>query len=486
MDILNRVVGDMNKEQVRFFKLYLSNDASRDDRLDVQLFDYMRRSGENYDEAKIVRKLYPHGSKNSFYRLRNRLLSDVNKSLLLQHMEEDDSLHTLYLLSLEKYHLSRNNFKVALFFLKKAESEARVAENYELLDIIYGDFIRLSNDMPDLNPEHYIGLRKANQHHIKQLRAIDDVLAVVSRKMKLTQNFSSDANPVLSLLQKAIRQYSTDKDLSKSPKLRFRIYHSVTQILLQRRDYATLEQYLLSTWKEFNQEKLFTRNYHDTKLQMLVYLINTLFKNEKLKESLKFTEKLRSCMDEFQGIHFDKYLFYYYNSLVINYSRVDRNKAIETLSEMKAIEKIRSVAYYEFFIYLNLAVCYFDLKDFHQSIRHFNKLFILDGFAATDRALQFKISIAELMVRYELKNFDVLEQKLKLIRKDYKDFIKRRSSSREALMISILSCLIEKESLRSEKSLLSQARQLIINPAKKESGDADILNYASWLRDKIN
>jgi len=128
MDILNNIIESMNKEQVRHFKLFLSRSHASDDRLDVRLFDYMRRSGEKYDESKIVKVLYPDGDKNSFYRLRNRLLRDVNKSLMIQHYDDDDFVYTLYLLSLEKYYLSKSKFRIALFFLKKAESQSKKTE----------------------------------------------------------------------------------------------------------------------------------------------------------------------------------------------------------------------------------------------------------------------------------------------------------------------------------------------------------------------
>lgn len=485
MDILNRVVESMNKEQVRYFKLFLAKSHDREGRMDVRLFDYMRKSGGKYDEKKIVKQLYFGPDKNSFYRLRNRLLKDLNKSMMIQHFDDDETIYPLYLLALERFYLSKNNVKVAYYFLKKAETQSRTTENYELLDIIYGDFIRLSHEMTSVNPEHYIKLRSENHKQIRQLRAIDDILAVVCHKMKLSQNFSTDENPVLALLQKTVKKYSSDKGLSKSPKFRFRIYHAVSQILLQKRNYVTLEKYLLDTWREFNQEKLFNRHNHETKLQMLVFIVNTLFKNENLKESLKFTEKIRVGMEEFQRMHFDKYLFYYYNSLVINYSRTDRDKAIGILNEMKSNNKIRSIPFYEMFIYLNLAVCFFDKHDFHQSIRHMNKLITLEGYTEADSSLKFKIAIAELMIRYELKDFDVLEIKIRQVKKDFKEHILNRSNAREVLMVNIINKLIEKESLRTEKSLLVQAKQLILKPLKKETSDADILNYGNWLREKL-
>lgn len=485
MDILNSIVSSMNKEQVRYFKVYLSRTHDREGRMDVQLFDYMRKSGEDYDEEKIFRKLYTSGDKNSFYRLRNRLLLDLNKSLMVQHFDDDETVHLLHLLALAKFHFSRNNTRVVHYFLKKAESEAKRTENHELLDMVYGDFIRLSHELLSINPEEYIQKRRENQGQIHQLRTIEDILAVVSYKMKVTQNFSTDENPILPLLQETVQKYSHNTEVVKSPKLRFRIYHAVTQILLQKRDYRSLEDYLQGTYKEFEEEKMFSRTNHDTKLQMLVFLINSLFKNNKLNESLRYTAVLKEAMEEYQRLYYDKYLFFYYNSLVINHSRLNRDKAIEILNEMKANEKIRSNPFYEMFVYLNLAVSWFDKKDFHQSIRNLNRLYLLDGYRKADRSLQFKIAIAELMIRYELRDFDVLESKIRQVKKDFREFFTKQVNVREIVMVSVIGKLIEADSLKKEKALLAKVKQLILVNEDPESSDAEILNYKTWLKEKL-
>ncbi len=486
MDVLNSIVSGMSKEQVRFFKLFMSRSHYHEDRLDEKLFDYMRKSGEEYDEAKIVQILYKKSGKNSFYRLRNRLLSDLNKSLMLQNVDDDATLFLLHLLALAKYFLGKNNTKTAFYFLKKAESQAIKIENVEILDIIYGDYIRLSHDLVSIDPEKYISLRTVNHEHIRKLRIIDDILAVVSYKMKVTQNFSSDENPVLELLEQTVKQYSADDDLRTSPTLRFRIYHSVSQILLQKRDYFSLEEYLLKIYEDFTKDKLFNKSNHDVKLQMLVYVINTLFKNNKIKDSLLYTEKLKDAMEEFNRSFYDKYLFFYYNSLVINYSKSDRNRAIEILNEMRTIEKIVLVPFYEMFIYLNLSVSYFDTKDYHQSIRNLNKLYTLKGYLSADKSLQFKIAIAELMIRYELKDFDVLENKIRLIKKDYSEYFMRKSNDREVLMIEVILRLIQTDNLKRDKPFMQEITKLILAPNNKEAADADILNYRTWLEEKVS
>jgi hypothetical protein len=486
MNILNQVIEGMNKEQVRFFKLFISRSRETEDRKDAELFDFIRKSGDKYDEKKIHRKLYDVHSKNSFYRLKHRLLQDLNKSLMVQHFNDDQVVYILHLLALEKYYYNKNNIQCAIYFLKKAEGEAGRIENYELLDIILGEFIKLSHEQVSINPERYIHERKKNQDQLHRLRVIDDILALVSYKMKITQNFSSGRNPVIPLLQKTLNEISKDKELKKNPQLRFKIYHAVSRILLQKREYKALEEYLLATYKEFETEHLFNRNNHDTKLQILVFIVNTLFKNGKLRESLNFVDKLKTAMEEYQQLYYDKYVFFYYNSLVINYSKLDGKKAIEILEEMKKNRKLKSTPFYEMFVYLNLAVLFFDQADYHQSIRNLNRVYLLDGFKNADRTLQFKIAIAELMIRYELNDFDILEVKIGQVKKDYKELLKRKESLREKQMLLIIRRMIDIDSIKKDKLLVAKIQLMLHSKEEETEGDTEVLNYKIWLRGKIS
>ena len=54
------------KEQVRGYKLFVNRTNEKDDRKDIQYFDYVRKSGEKYDEARIHERLYKGSDKNTF------------------------------------------------------------------------------------------------------------------------------------------------------------------------------------------------------------------------------------------------------------------------------------------------------------------------------------------------------------------------------------------------------------------------------------
>lgn len=484
MDHLPNLVRSLSKEQVRFYKLFAARTQQQFDRKDLRLFDFYRKS--EGDEEAFLQKLYPGETRNAWYRLRNRLLSEVNKSLTLLHYEEDAFVLACHMLALYRYFSTRNRLEEARFYLRKAERSAASAESYELLDIIYGEYIRLAQEAMAVNPEAYIEKRRENRRRLEDLRAIDDLLAVVTWRLKSTQNFAPDRNPVLDMLKQATDDFIKDRDLRNSPLLRFRIYRAVSQVLLQRHEYPALEQYLLRTYREFEKEKLFTRSNHDTRLQMLTYIVNTLFKNDKLKQSLQWAERLRMAMDEYNQLLFDKYFFFYYNALVINYSVLEPPRAIGILEDLRDQPRIRSNAYYLWFVYLNLAVLQFDQGQYKESIRHFSKLPMLDGFKSADPSLQLKISVCELLNRFELQQYDVMEYKLTRVRKDFRDLLRSDAHYAEQELLQILRRMLASPDYRKDEKLVQKMREYEDWMRKKSESDNVILDYASWIDRKLS
>ena len=485
MNILEEIIKGMNKEQVRYYKLFAARTNKDGERKDIILFDQIRKNGDGDYEKKVLNKLYNEQDKNSFYRLKNRLLQDLLKSLSVQHFNDDDVMYILNLLALVRFFFTKNELNICNYLLKKAEKKAQQIEAYELLDIIYTDYIKLSHELVAINPEQYIQLRKENHEKIQQVRAIDDILAAVSYRLKITQNFSLNQNPIIEVLEKAVNDFSSDKKLTQSAKLRFKIYDAVSKILLQRRDYKTMENYLIETFNLFEKEKLFNKTTHNTKLQMLTYIVNTLFKNNKLKESLLYAEKLKYAMDEYHQLLYDKYIFFYYNSLVINYSKLNPDKAIAILDDLKDNEKIKSSSYYQLFVYLNLAVLFFDKHQYSKAVKNLSRLYLLDGYKDTDKSLRFKIAIAELIIRYELKDEELLLLKIEQVRKDFKDLLEHNDYQAELSLLNILKEMVAAFGRKNRGKIILQVEDFLNKHSQQINEDAEVINYAAWLKEKF-
>jgi tetratricopeptide (TPR) repeat protein len=481
MQILQNIIGVMNKEEIRHYKLFI-NRTEKEERKDELLFDHIKKRFPDYDENKIQKKLYSSEDKNSFYRLKNRLLDDIGKSLSM-HYYDADVLNTISNnLLLARLFRKKGQYKIAFHYLNKAERKAAEKENIDWLDMIYGDFIKLSHETLDINPEEYIKKRKENRSKLNKVQEIDDILAALIYRIRSSQNFAKQNTEIIELLQNTVNDFSKSREVKNSPVLRFKIYDSVSRILLQQQNFLALEKYLLKTFREFSNEKLFNQNNHDTKLQILTYLINSLFKNEKYDQSLEYAQKLKEAIQEYNGMLKDKYLFYYYNSLVINYSVKNIDKAIDILHEAKSSEVIKKLPMYNVFVYLNLAVLNFGKGQYREALKNLVKPLLEDAFTNLDEAFRFKLAVFELMIRYELKDYDYLEHKAERLKKEYKNIIGKPEYKNQFQMISILEKMMLTGNIKKDKPLLKQINALINE--KQLSQDSDIINYSAWLKKK--
>lgn len=484
MQVLQQIIGSMNKEEVRHLKLYMSRTNAGDDRKDIELFDYIRHNHENYEESRIQQKLYKGKDKNALYRLKNRLLDDVGRSLALQYLDENEFGQVVHLLTLARLFTSRTQPSVALHYLQRAERKAVALDSLELLDLVYGEYIRFSQETPEQNPSEYIRRRKQNREQLSRLQEIDDILAEVVYNVRISQGFSKQNYRMIETLRKKAMVFSRSKAGRTSTQLRFKVYHSLSRVLLQKNDFVSLEKYLQQTVEEFTAAKLYNRNNHDTKLQQLTYLANAQYKNKKHDESLETAVQLQAAMKEYGGLLHDKFLMYYYNILVINYSVKDRDKAIAILNEAKDSPVIKKLPFYLVFIYFNLSVLHFDKADYKTALRHLSRLKMEQGYATLDEQLRMKIEVAELIIRFELEDFDFLERRMTQIRKDFAALMNTRSGKRQQELMNIITAMMKLQgSVRRDKPLQCSIQKFI--DVAKRSPEEDVINYTIWLQSRL-
>ena len=93
-------------------------------------------------------------------------------------------------------------------------------------------------------------------------------------------------------------------------------------------------------------------------------------------ESLKYVQKLNDSMKEYDSFLHDKYLFYYYNILVLNYAKKDKDKALYYLNKASKSEQIKKLPAYYSFIYLNRSLIYY----FQKNLQRNHKSILLDWY----------------------------------------------------------------------------------------------------------
>src|SRR4051812_16695235 len=299
MDILHGMIWEMSKDEIRYFKIYATRMTKAEGRKDLQLFDFIRKGKGHYDERKVMQTI-SGSNRNSFYRLKNRLAGDIEDFFAL-HYFDAGPLHQLnHQWALFHVYLEKRQFEIAWFFLKKAEKKALAFENFDMLDIIYTHLVRLTKQFPSVDPEYYIKLQKENTKRLNLLREMDQTIAVLSRRLQITQNWSSEDASLTRMLDKTIREFSRNAKMTKGQVFQTRLFNAVSQVLIQRHKYRELAAFVSKRYRSFSQKNWFSKENHELKLQMLTYLANSFYSLQKFQESLQYTTILGQELDAFK------------------------------------------------------------------------------------------------------------------------------------------------------------------------------------------
>ena len=108
-----------------------------------------------------------------------------------------------------------------------------------------------------------------------------------------------------------------------------------------------------------------------------------------------------------------------------------------------------------------------------------------DDFINIGKSFQLKIHIAELIVRYDLTQTDVIDSKIKHIKKSYNNLLKDDNFNRDKQLIEIIDSLIYCNSLTTDKKLLKKITTLSGIITDEQADDIDVINYNVWLNNLI-
>ena len=474
-NILDTIVQSLSQEEVRFFKLFLKRTDNKN-RKDVDLFDYMKKKKGDFTTKDALKKL--ETNPNNYYQIKNRLYHELNNSMVWQHIWKDNQSKSFSFVLLSRVYKNKGELELSFHYLKKAEKEAIDSELYEVLSIIYSEIIQISHELLSVDVDHYIELKRNNIKILSEIDEMDLLLAKIMYDIKTKQNFGKSDGSLVKLIKTKYAKISKEKNLVNSPRFRIRLFKMYSRLLLQERDYQSLEKFLIESYNDFSKDKLFNRSNHNEKLTLLTYLTNCLYKTKKYKQSLNYSEELLSGMKEYDYFLHDKYLFYYYNILVLNYAKTDKKKALDYLNKASRSEVIKKLPSYNEFIYLNRSLIYYYEDNYKESQKNIARLIMQEDFLMLDKSFQLKILVTELMIRMMLSNKN-LNDKITSIKKDYDTLLLEENHIREKKMIDLIFKKI------SDGDVVDNKEDLLSKMSDSDSEDIDIISYNSWMKEHI-
>ena len=474
-NVLNSIIQSLSKQEIRFFKLFIKRTDNKK-RKDVDLFDFIKKKGGDLKIKDALKKL--ETNTNNYHQIKNRLYHELNNSMVWQHIWKDNQSKSFSYVLLARVYKNKGELELAFHYLKYAEKEAIDSELYEILSIIYTETIQLSHELISIDVDKYIALKRENILILSEIDEVDLLLAKVMYDIKTKQNFGRTDISLSKLIKSKYSKITKDKKLVSSARFRIRLFKIYSRLLLQERDYKSLENFLVDSYNEFEEDNLFSRSNHNEKLTLLTYLTNCLCKNKKYKESIKYAELLLISMKEYDSFLHDKYLFFYYNILVSNYAKTDKDKALDYLDKASSNEVIKKLPSYTSFIYLNKALVYFHEDNFSQAQKNISRLILQEDFLLLDKAFQLKVLIADVIIRFKNGYHDIID-KIEVIRKKHKQLLLDEEYVRDREMINIISKKINDGDVEDDK------KRILSFMSDYDSEDLDIISYNIWLRNNL-
>ncbi len=488
MDTLHSLVHALSTQETRRAKrlLLASDQGEAEERKDILLFDRLRQAEDPEAEERIRKRLYPDtpSGRNAYYRLKNRLQERLLQILVwLQAGQQPENEVMLWLIS-ARVLARRKHPRTARQLLQKAERMARKAEAYDVLDQVYSELLALAERLPDLDPAPYMAARRQNLQQLDRLRQADELLSLLNYRLRRSQTYGSEDLSVLELLRNTVDDWrqQVDDPSALSPKLRFKVLDLMTTHLLQQHDYEALAAYCQQTLQELSERGLWSKNTHSYQLRLLTYLVNSHFLMGNYTQSLEWAQHLGEAMEAYNRLHYDRYAIFYYNALLINYYVLDIDRAIALLQEMQRNQALKNQPIYEVFLLYNYAICWFKKRDYSRAIQEMIRLRIHKDYTQLQAELRLKIAMAELAIRYDRQEPEVLVQRLEQTQREFSEQLAQ--AEREQAFLELMKLMTEQAPHGGTlpKDVRQQVETFI---TERPDSETDVIDYAAWLKSKL-
>lgn len=489
MDILERIIENLTSDEVRRFKILSNRFKADEEKKLLVLFDAIRAGDFKENEDDVVRQFYGNispKSKNSYYRLRNKLLSNLEKSLLFYHFNYKNSIESLSNIQLAILFRERALYREAYHNLKKAERVALKQDQFNVLEVIYDEMVKLATNF-EIDIESVLKRRRENLKKIESLRAISEVLGVVHQQLtRRNYSRSRKSESVIDTLESIKNSLEEHKDIFQSPSGRVMILKTVVTILIQKSAYKELVDYVKETFDYFEENKLFNKDNHPVRLTMRVWRINALLKMLHLREARKDIELLRDEIKMYKKQNFNEYAFYYYSNNVYTLKLLgELEKSNQSLKEAFSHKEILQNELYEPYLLLSLADQYFSQQKFEKAGEVISKILAHKGYSILGEEVKLYIRIFEIVTSYEDKKYEYAENCYKSVKKTFRTLLRDEFYQKPKKFLELIMRL-NTAAIEGRNVFLKAAyRNFMTDYPPSEIGDNQIILYEVYLKSKL-
>jgi hypothetical protein len=476
MILLKEILTCLTKDDLRSYKIFATRTQDSDGRKDIQLIDHVRKG---YSEESFIEKHYG-ANRNAYYRLKNKLIEDIAKSLTIQYWSKNSMVEFFNHLLISHIFLMKDEYKFAWQYMKKALKVAEKLDDPQMKDFILSEMIKHSQKLNHHELIDLIEQRRKNRKILFKTHQIDDIIAVLENRIKTTQNLIKKDESLQEWVNDFISQIKDiDEEILNSRTLRLKLTKVLMKALSQEQNYQALESYLKDAISYLEESNFFTKNNHQEYIELVIYLLNTLSYNNKLEESIELNKKLKTLLEAYDRKFYKKYAFFYYNNLVNIYSQLNPKKGLEIISEFLEAENPIPESKEMYFVLIQQLLLYYKTNQLKESLKQVARIKIHNHHQVMNQEFQFNLFISELILKHELKDFDGLKILLKNDLKKFDELLQNKTFKHQKKFIELMSKIIEGISL---KKLNNEITSLNQQSPEDESG---LIKISDWAKKQL-
>jgi tetratricopeptide (TPR) repeat protein len=182
-------------------------------------------------------------------------------------------------------------------------------------------------------------------------------------------------------------------------------------------------------------------------------------------------------MQQYQNAHYDQYILFYCNALVVNHAGMGAfEEAILIIEQLLNDKKQKLSAQPQFMIQINLMYLYYQTGNYRKALRILHRSTLMDAYRTAPDILKIKLSIADLILTFSAGDTESAQEKAM---KAYQIYHKHKDISQsDAAFMEWMRLWDGMDSGKTGQRAEKLLQQILTSEPEAE----DIIEYRQWLR----
>lgn len=488
-DDLFQLIKSLDQTEKRYFKVFSTmHIKGSDSNKYASLFDAID-SQDAYDEREIRKKFQNERFLNQLHVAKNYLYNIILKSLRLYHSEKSKLNELMDILRDVQILYDKSLYKQCRKLLERAKKIALTYEKYsQLLAVLdWEKTLARTSSYADTNEKELLGFYDEINETLGKISNINEYWKLTMKSFRLMKKKGEIRNKTeLKQFNEIIKNpllLSEDKANTFISKT---FYFNIKGLYyLTNKDFKNLHTHCVRLVALLEENPLLMKE--ENYIASLYNLLLVQIELKKYDEALVTIKKLRSIETKSDSMQARIFVTSYDTELNLYLRTGEFEKGLKLVKEIESglkrfKEKINKES--EALFAFNIAYVHFGLGNYNDSLKLLNDI-INDKELNIREDLQCFARILDLLVHYELKNFDLIEYKMKSTRRYLSN--KDKLNKFELIILNYMRKLLNAKS--------DDDRNFIFREWKKEltqiSGDIleikafEYFDFLSWLESKL-